>query len=153
MWIRERTVLRSSHCLVINVRRVPPQPQGISKVCRTIHGVRVEIRAVDKSQRIFPQEPPRRRIVVPRPVVVESGLRIELPPRIGIGLLHRAGRFQEIAVCIIRIRPGDDAVNIRQLRHRAEAVLVVVERAPRFGNSDRLIDAGAMSVSCLEDVA
>ena len=98
-------------------------------------------------------EPPHRRIVVPLPVVVESGLphRTPSPYRYGAAPPRRA--IPGDCRTIIRIRLGDDAVNIRQLRHRAEAVLVVVERAPRFGTSDRLIDAGAMSVSCLEDVA
>ncbi|MCI1280717.1 MAG: hypothetical protein LKG23_17260 [Nitrospira sp.] len=66
------------------------QAEGISRVGRIIHGIRVEIHAMNTSHQIFLQESLHRRIVVSRPVVVEPRFLIELTPCVRIRKIHHA---------------------------------------------------------------
>lgn len=74
-----RRILITQDTASSSVRSIPDQPQRVNPLGRT-WAISIDINAAFQTDRVRADEPPRRGIVVPVPVVAEPSLGIELLP-------------------------------------------------------------------------
>ena len=125
--------------------------------------IAVEVRiARPKPDRVFGQEPARFGIIVPRPVIVQAALRVELAGGVGEGVRNRLRAAFDAAVAVVGVVVDDETEGVGQLADRALVVgLVEVGLASALlgqGLVDRLPTAVARqqrvgAVIFTEDVA
>jgi len=88
------------------VRRVSIRPARVHHIRRIISDVGVHIQIVFVTDRICLEESPFQRRVIPRPVVVESRLGIEVHAN---ELERHAGRRRAVAIAVIDVGALDES--------------------------------------------
>ncbi len=84
--------------------------------------------------------------------MIQPTFGIELSSRIGVWLVHDAGLIDDIPVGIVGVALGCGARTVREVRHGAEAVLMVEECAAAFRDRNGFINPRPMRVASLERV-
>jgi hypothetical protein len=69
----------------------------ISKSCRVVPDIAVEIYARLETNRVFADEPPNGFVVIAHPVLVDSGLKIKLSSGVLEGIDERTRRCGQLA--------------------------------------------------------
>jgi hypothetical protein len=128
------------------------QSERIHKQDGIASRVAVEINTSIESDRVFGDEPPSHRIIVPRPIVIQAR-PVVLPTRELEGAGGRETGDGGLAEGGIRVRGGEAAATVGERDGTAERIGQIGERAAGIRAAQRLIDTKRPQVARLASPA